>query len=132
MKQPVLLCYNLPQESYRKLRLAAMRLKIRVRAVKPWELTQTLEALAGSSQPLAQADPCEGAFADEMLVMAYFPAGMGNAFLRLARQSGVPSIPLKAVLTPTNSQWDSITLHAEISKERAAIEQGLERVHNPD
>lgn len=132
MKQPVLLCYNLPQESYRKLRLVAMRLKIRMRAVKPWELSQTLEALAGTSQPLDQTVPCEGAFTDEMLVMAYFPAGMGNAFLRLARQSGVPSISLKAVLTPTNSQWDSITLHTEISKEREAIEQGLEQVHTPD
>lgn len=132
MKQPVLLCYNLPQESYRKLRLCAMRLKIRVRAVKPWELSEPLESLVATSQPLAQADPCEGAFADEMLVMAYFPAGMGNAFLRLARQSGVLSIPLKAVLTPTNSQWSSLTLHEEISKEREAIEQGLGRVHGSD
>lgn len=130
MKQPVLLCYNLSQESYRKLRLAAMRMKIRIRSVKPWEFDQTLENLAERCEPINEAAPCEDVFADEMLVMAYFPAGMDAAFLRLARQSGVPSVPLKAVLTPTNSQWDSITLHTEISKEREAIEQGLGRVHD--
>mgnify|MGYP001566440801 FL=1 len=34
MKQPVLLCYNLSGEKMQKIRLAAMRLKIRVRPVE--------------------------------------------------------------------------------------------------
>ena len=37
MKQPVLLCYNLTGEKMQKIRLAAMRLKIRVRPVEKAE-----------------------------------------------------------------------------------------------
>lgn len=132
MKQPVLLCYNLNEDSYRKLRLIAMRLKIRVRVVRPWELRQTLAWLVQSAGSLPEGTPDESAFSEEMLVMAHFPAGMGNAFLQLARRGGVPSIPLKAVLTPTNSEWDSLTLHAEIAKERDALSQGGKSVHTPD
>ncbi len=132
MKQPVLLCYNLSEDSYRKLRLIAMRLKIRVRVVRPWELKQTLAWLVQSTASLPEDTPDAGAFSEEMLVMAHFPTGMGNAFLQLARRGGVPPIPLKAVLTPTNSEWDSLTLHAEISKERDALSQGRKGVHTPD
>lgn len=47
MRQPVLLCYNLKDESFRKVRLAAMRFKIRIRPVSPSEYGETLAALCG-------------------------------------------------------------------------------------
>ncbi|MFR2020926.1 MAG: hypothetical protein ACLS6G_10695 [Christensenellales bacterium] len=48
MKQPVLLCYNLTGEKMQKIRLAAMRLKIRVRPVEKAEYAQTIAALCGA------------------------------------------------------------------------------------
>ena len=36
----------------------------------------------------------------------------------------IRSIPLKAVLTPTNSGWTSLELREELAREREAIRQG--------
>lgn len=129
MKQPVILCYNLPEETFRGVRLAAMRFKIRVRSVKPFEYNLTLAQLC--DQPAgADGETPENAFTDEMLVMAYFPASLPGAFLQLLRRNRVPSIALKAILTPTNSEWNSIALHDEIAREREAILNGSGEIHS--
>ena len=69
MKQPVLLCYNLSGEKMQKIRLAAMRLKIRVRPVEKDEYAQTVAALCGLEEK-ADAAYVGAGFEDEMLVMA--------------------------------------------------------------
>ena len=131
MKQPVLLCYNLSGEKMQKIRLAAMRLKIRVRPVEKDEYAQTVAALCGLEEKTDAA--YEGAgFEDEMLVMANFPAGMMNAFLGLFRRMGIAPVALKAMLTPTNAAWDSEKLHAEIAGEHQAMMNGKEKRHQPD
>ena len=106
MKQPVLLCYNLTGEKMQKIRLAAMRLKIRVRPVEKAEYAQTIAALCGAEDAREAAYTGAG-FEDEMLVMANFPAGMMNTFLGLFRRMGIAPVALKAMLTPTNAAWDS-------------------------
>ena len=131
MKQPVLLCYNLSGEKMQKIRLAAMRLKIRVRPVEKDEYAQTVAALCGLEEKTDAADVGAG-FEDEMLVMANFPAGMMNAFLGLFRRMGIAPVALKAMLTPTNAAWDSEKLHAEIAGEHQAMMNGKEKRHQPD
>ena len=131
MKQPVLLCYNLSGEKMQKIRLAAMRLKIRVRPVEKDEYAQTVAALYGLEEKTDAAYVGAG-FEDEMLVMANFPAGMMNAFLGLFRRMGIAPVALKAMLTPTNAAWDSEKLHAEIAGEHQAMMNGKEKRHQPD
>lgn len=131
MKQPVLLCYNLSGEKMQKIRLAAMRLKIRVRPVEEDEYAQTVAALCGLEEENDAAYVGAG-FEDEMLVMANFPAGMMNAFLSLFRRMGIAPVALKAMLTPTNAAWDSEKLHAEIAGEHQAMMNGKEKRHQPD
>lgn len=131
MKQPVLLCYNLSGEKMQKIRLAAMRLKIRVRPVEEDEYAQTVAALCGLEEKTDAAYVGAG-FEDEMLVMANFPAGMMNAFLGLFRRMGIVPVALKAMLTPTNAAWDSEKLHAEIAGEHQAMMNGKEKRHQPD
>ncbi|MFR5796475.1 MAG: DUF3783 domain-containing protein [Christensenellales bacterium] len=131
MKQPVLLCYNLSGEKMQKIRLAAMRLKIRVRPVEEDEYAQTVAALCGLEEKTDAAYVGAG-FEDEMLVMANFPAGMMNAFLGLFRRMGIAPVALKAMLTPTNAAWDSEKLHAEIAGEHQAMMNGKEKRHQPD
>lgn len=131
MKQPVLLCYNLSGEKMQKIRLAAMRLKIRVRPVEEDEYAQTVAALCGLEEKTDAAYVGAG-FEDEMLVMANFPAGMMNAFLGLFRRMGIAPVALKAMLTPTNAAWDSEKLHAEIAGEHQAMVNGKEKRHQPD
>ena len=123
MKQPVLLCYNLSGGKMQKIRLAAMRLKIRVRPVEKDEYAQTVAALCGLEEKTDAAYVGAG-FEDEMLVMANFPAGMMNAFLGLFRRMGIAPVALKAMLTPTNAAWDSEKLHAEIAGEHQAMMNG--------
>ena len=131
MKQPVLLCYNLSGEKMQKIRLAAMRLKIRVRPVEKDEYAQTVAALCGLEEKTDAAYVGAG-FEDEMLVMANFPAGMMNAFLGLFRRMGIAPVALKAMLTPTNAAWDSEKLHAEIAGEHQAMMNGEAKLHQPD
>ena len=131
MKQPVLLCYNLNGEKMQKIRLAAMRLKIRVRPVEKDEYAQTIAALCGMEEKTDEAYAGAG-FEDEMLVMANFPAGMMNTFLGLFRRMGIAPVALKAILTPTNAAWDSEKLHAEIAGEHQAMMNGKEKRHQPD
>lgn len=131
MKQPVLLCYNLSGEKMQKIRLAAMRLKIRVRPVEEDEYAQTVASLCGLEEKTDAAYVGAG-FEDEMLVMANFPAGMMNAFLGLFRRMGIAPVALKAMLTPTNAAWNSEKLHAEIAGEHQAMMNGKEKRHQPD
>lgn len=131
MKQPVLICYNLSGEKMQKIRLAAMRLKIRVRPVEEDEYAQTVAALCGLEEKTDAAYVGAG-FEDEMLVMANFPAGMMNAFLGLFRRMGIAPVALKAMLTPTNAAWNSEKLHAEIAGEHQAMMNGKEKRHQPD
>lgn len=131
MKQPVLLCYNLSGEKMQKIRLAAMRLKIRVRPVEKDEYAQTVAALCGLEEKTDAAYVGAG-FEDEMLVMENFPAGMMNAFLGLFRRMGIAPVALKAMLTPTNAAWNSEKLHAEIAGEHQAMMNGKEKRHQPD
>ena len=131
MKQPVLLCYNLSGEKMQKIRLAAMRLKIRVRPVEKAEYAQTVAALCGLEEK-TDAGYVGAGFEDEMLVMANFPAGMMNAFLGLFRRMGIAPVALKAMLTPTNAAWNSEKLHAEIAGEHQAMMNGKEKRHQPD
>ena len=114
-----------------KIRLAAMRLKIRVRPVEEDEYAQTVAALCGLEEKTDAAYVGAG-FEDEMLVMANFPAGMMNAFLGLFRRMGIAPVALKAMLTPTNAAWDSEKLHAEIAGEHQAMMNGKEKRHQPD
>ncbi|HIR07987.1 MAG TPA: DUF3783 domain-containing protein [Candidatus Pullichristensenella stercoripullorum] len=128
MKPPVLLTYNLQGERAAKTRLVAMRFRIRVRNVSPLEYDRTLEALIENAP---ETDGMGEPFAEEMLVMANFPAPLVQAFLQGLRRAGVRPAALKAVLTPTNARWDSRTLYNELCKEREAIAGGAASVHAP-
>ena len=128
MKQAVLLCYNLAPEKAQKIRLAAMRLKIRVCPVAKEEYGQTLAALCGMEETTDAAYGGAG-FEDEMLVMANFQTAMMNTFLGLFRRMGIAPVALKAILTPTNAQWDSEKLHAEIASEHEAMMKGNGAAH---
>ena len=128
MKPPGLLMYSLRGETAKKVRLVAMRFRIRVRPVAPWEYEDPLGALVdGQKSPPPEAAGQE--FEEPMLVMGFFPAGMMDAFVRGLQRAGVPPISLKAVLTPTNLQWNSRKLREELSREREAFQKGAPPAH---
>ena len=126
MKPPVLLTYNLHGERAAKTRMAAMRFRVRLRAVERREYARPLGELVESGP---DGDWNGEAFDEEMLVMAHFPPALVQAFLQGLRRAGVRPGGLKAVLTPTNAQWDSLALYTELCREREAISQGAASVH---
>ncbi len=128
MKPPVILMHNIEEDKKKKLRLLAMRLKIRVREVKKEELSQSLSALCGEGE--LSAAPYEGeGFPEELLLMAYFPQGMVNALLDGMRREHILTIRLKAVLTEHNAAWTLLHLHDELAKEDAWFRENKTPMH---
>jgi len=135
MKPPFLLCYNLTEERARQIRLLAMRLKIRMQIVPREDFALKLAVVCGY-EPKSDAEPspdCETAdsalFTDEMLVLGNFPNELLSQFLFGFRQAKMAPVALKAILTETNMQWDSVTLHEQISAEHIALAKGMPPTH---
>ena len=63
-------------------------------------------------------------FDDEMLLIVNCPGPLLDLFLQAFRRQKLAPVRLKAVLTPTNREWDSVALHAELCRERQAIAEG--------
>ena len=118
---PMVLCYNLQPEKLGRLRVLALRLGIGVRVVEPEKFALPVGALAGVMETPETVEPAEP-FSDEMLVMAHFRPGMLDAFLNGFRQSRIPPVKLKAMLTETNALWSAARLHREIRAEHEQME----------
>ena len=56
-----------------------------------------------------------------MLVFCGMGQALLNQVLEVIRVAKLPPIPLKAVLTDSNQNWDTRQLYAELLKEREAI-----------
>ena len=119
MKPTLLLC-NIPAEKMGVLRLLSVRLGLKLTAVPPERQGLTVEALVNGDTVEGAADD---SFAEEMLVLCGVGAGAMNLLLAELRRRHVP-IALKAVMTPTNAAWTMQQLHAELCREREAIEKG--------
>lgn len=116
------LLYNLNNEKGRKIRFLLVRMGMRIRIVNPDEYGIPVGTLAGMKDivPEDEDAPVE-AFSDEMLVMKGFSNSRLDQFLKGMQKAGVERINYKAILTPTNCQWNSWKLYQEIRKEHEAM-----------
>ncbi len=120
--QAMLLTYHFNAKKSAKLRMLAMKLGIRVKAVEKWEYLSPVGSFTG--QRGAFESMYDGAdFAGEMLVMANFSQQQLDTFLSQLR-AALPPVALKAVLTDTNAGWNSLELHDELVREHAAMQNG--------
>lgn len=122
MPQPILLTYHLPAKRAAKVRVIAMRMGVRVKAVEKWEYLSPIGSFTGDCGSFDSFYDGEG-FDDEMLVMAHFPQSLFTRFLQELRAARL-TVPLKCVLTETNCGWNSLELHEQLTAERDAIESG--------
>ena len=127
MSGPTLLTYNLNPEAEARLRAICQKQGLVYRAVQPDECAIPLGALVGIPCSAAKDAP-QGGFSDLMLVMCNLLNPQLDAFLLEMRECGVPPIPLKAVLTPSNVAWSSLTLRDELAREHEAVQ----RKHRPN
>lgn len=126
MPQPVLLTYRVPAKHAAKLRVLAVRMGIRVRAVEKWEYLQPVGSFTGDCEGFESFYDGEG-FSDQMLVMAHFPQSVFSRFLQELRAARLV-FPLKCVLTESNRGWNSLELHEQLCEERDAIARALPRM----
>ena len=106
MNTPTILLYNLDNPRGAKIRRMCLSLRLRTALVPRESYGLPLGELAEGAVP---ETPYDGdGFDDEM------------AF----RRQKLAPVRLKAVLTPTNREWDSVALHAELCRERQAIAEG--------
>ncbi len=110
--------YNISKERQRQILPLCVKAGASVRTVAPSEYGQKLGALAGhAGYSMDKAIYDGSSFTDEMLVLDGFTGRDLDAFLNSFRQAKVRPVALKAVITDHNQEWDSVTLHEEISKE---------------
>lgn len=117
MKQTVLV-YNLND----KKRLAGMKKTLllmgaRMKMVPKEEYLRPIGQIFGLSDrtdiPVYEGEELE----EEMIVMAGFNRMQIDNMLGGFRKNGVGTINIKAILTPTNGDWNAIDLFAELKKE---------------
>ena len=94
------------------------RQKVNVLIVSPPEFLHPLGYLfeLPGFQPSTQFNLGKN-FSDEMMVLNNFSSEQMDAFLAFFREEAIPSVSLKAMLTPVTQHWSSIQLHDELTKE---------------
>ena len=121
MAGETVLLYNCSGPQWSKLRQVFVMQKLRMKAVEPGQYGLPLaQVLEGSGEPAG----VEEEFSDPMLVFCSLTGPQLDRLLGAMKRAKLPPIPLKAVLTPTNREWDSVALHAELCRERQAIAEG--------
>ena len=113
-----ILMYNLSGPEFSKLRQIFAMLRRRMRVVEPDRYPIALSDLAagrGEGGEMSEALP------EAMLVFCGLNNALLNQVLEVIRLAKLPPIPLKAVLTASNQEWDTHQLYEELKKEREAI-----------
>lgn len=112
------LMYNCSAPEFSKLKQIFAMLRLRMRVVEPDRYHVPLEELArGKGDPGEAGAPLP----EPMLVFCGLGQALLNQVLEVIRLAKLPPIPLKAVLTETNQDWNTVQLHEELLREQEAI-----------
>lgn len=124
MAETVLL-YNCEGEGWKKLRALMMMVKLRVRMVKPEQYGLPLQLVAAGKGDPADAPYTGEGFDEPVMVFCNVHPGRIQPILNVVRLTDKPSNILKAVMTPTNKEWNSEQLWQELCRERQAMQEAL-------
>ena len=115
---PTLCCWNFTPERMQALRRICGGMRVRLRPVSAAEAGVPLARLP-QTDPLPS--PAAMPFGDEMLLMAAFTGAQVDNLLAGLRREGLAPVRLKAVLSPFNAGWDSLTLRRSLAEEAARM-----------
>ena len=118
MKNGIVLLYNCNDAKFFKLKQIFAMLKLRMRTVTPDKYHLTLEQLAEGAGEAGEAGQ---AIPDNMLVFCGMSEEFLHQVLEVIRVAKLPPIAFKAMMTETNSGWNSLELYEELKKERDGI-----------
>ena len=117
---PVILAVHFSAKKLARLRMAAMRLGVKVRVVEKWEYLNAIGSLTGDLDSFESFYDGED-FSGELLVFAHFSDAQLDLYLQAMRAAKLPPVALKAVLTDENKGWNLLELHEELQKEQNAL-----------
>ena len=117
---PVILAVHFSAKKLAKLRMAAMRLGVKVRVVEKWEYLNAIGSLTGDLDSFESFYDGED-FSGELLVFVHFSDAQLDLYLQAMRAAKLPPVALKAVLTDENKGWNLLELHKELQKEHNAL-----------
>ncbi len=121
VRSGTILMYNCSGPAFSKLRQIFAMLRMRMHPVTPDRYHISLIDLANGKGEPAETAPAP--MEEAMLVFCGVRQPLLNQVLEVIRLAKLPPIPLKAVLTVGNQEWDSLKLREELLKEREAMEQ---------
>lgn len=129
MAGETVLLYNCSGPQWSKLRQVFVMQKLRMKEVEPGQYGLPLaQVLEGSGETAG----VEEEFSDPMLVFCSLTGPQLDRLLGAMKRAKLPPIPLKAVLTGANREWDSLQLREELLKEREAIAQQQKQQNGED
>lgn len=113
-----ILMYNCSGPEFSRLRQIFAMLRLRMRVVEPDRYHVSLGELSrGKGEPGERKEPLP----EVMLVFCGLPKALLNQVLEVIRVAKLPPIPMKAVLTTANQEWDTLQLYEELCKERESV-----------
>ena len=104
------LLYNFSPERLRQVKAAVMLVKAGARVVEKDSYGKKLGFLVGVKGYEDTTEEAED-FNDELLVMSGFDSEDINRLITALRRTGAGRIDLKAIITPTNMDWNSSQLY---------------------
>ena len=120
MKPTILLINFQDQQKLRKLKMALLPFKLRIKTIEPQDYSQPIGYLAGvkeiSQVQIPSALIPQEQMEKEMLILAGITGNLFDQVLYTLRKAGTP-VDYKAVLTEHNQNWNCMQLYKELEKE---------------
>ncbi len=114
MKKMVLL-YNFSKNRFQLIKNTLLPLGCQVKAVVKKDYAETIGYLIGETGfESTGKTPLDETFSDEMMILCGIGGEMIDVILAALRINGVGRIDLKAIVTPINIHWDSVTLYKAV------------------
>ena len=120
VRSGTILMYNCSGPEFSKLRQIFAMLRMRMHPVTPDRYHVSLIDLANGKGEPAETAPAP--MEEAMLVFCGVRQPLLNQVLEVIRLAKLPPIPMKAVLTMNNLQWNTMQLYEELCREREAME----------
>lgn len=118
----------------RLLKSVLIRMGIRIKNIRPEQAKETVGFLAGMAgyPPLGEREMPDvqetkatpqipPQISQDILVLHHMTDSRIDSLLLNLRKSGVPPIPLKAIVTPENAGWTFVHLYEELKKEHQSL-----------
>lgn len=123
MKESILLMNFKDKKQLKGIQMTAFLLKLKIRLIEEKDFLQPVGYLAGV-EGIKPSDKsfCGEVPKHEMMVFAGVSDDKLQRMLSEMRKNGIRKVDRKAVLTPTNVQWNVIELYEELDKEHQAMQ----------